>query len=67
MTFGIPMDIFPIGAEEDELVLLENHREWVSQRRQLEALENDTEQRILVPGPRCANRKRNMPLKALGI
>jgi hypothetical protein len=61
MTFGIPMGIFPIGANEDEL-LLENHREWVSQRRILEArllllLEEEekeaaaaAEERILVPG-----------------
>lgn len=50
MTFGIPMDIFPIT--HDDRYLLANHRYWVAQRLKLESGETTTkDELVIVPGP----------------
>jgi hypothetical protein len=39
MTFGLPVDAFPIKHNEDDFSL-DNHIDWLSRREKLEALDN---------------------------
>jgi hypothetical protein len=52
MTFGIPMDMFPITS--DGKFPLDNHKNWLAQRRTLETMENtlsNDDERVGVPSP----------------
>jgi hypothetical protein len=50
MTFGMMMDMFPMTGDSE--FPLENHQEWMTQRLQLESVENTTNQkRLILPGP----------------
>jgi hypothetical protein len=55
MTFGLPVDAFPITHDEDDFSL-DNHMDWLSRREELEACFDDSidkggEWRITEPGP----------------
>jgi hypothetical protein len=56
MTFGLPVDAFPIKHDEHYLSL-DNHKDWLSRREKLEALDNitsagdDKNEWINEPGP----------------
>jgi hypothetical protein len=55
MTFGLPVDAFPIKHDEHDFSL-ENHKDWLSRREKLEALDNiacgdDKNEWINEPGP----------------
>jgi hypothetical protein len=55
MSFGLPVDAFPIKHNEHDFSL-DNHKDWLSRREKLEALDNnitsdDTDERINEPGP----------------
>jgi hypothetical protein len=54
MTFGLPVDAFPIKDDEHDFSL-DNHTDWLSRRQKLEALDNitgvDKDERINEPGP----------------
>lgn len=53
MTFGIPTDILPI--DDDGTILLNNHKEWIEQRVELEKMDRTTNEQqityISTPGP----------------
>lgn len=48
MTFGIPIQEFPIGDDYDTFPL-GNHQKWTTERLKLESMET-TDERVLVPG-----------------
>jgi hypothetical protein len=54
MTFGLPVDAFPIKHDEHDFSL-DNHKDWLSRREKLEALDNitsvDNDEWINQPGP----------------
>jgi hypothetical protein len=54
MTFGLPVDAFPIKHDEHDFSL-DNHKDWLSRRVKLEALDNitsdDKDESINEPGP----------------
>jgi hypothetical protein len=51
MTFGLPVDAFPINHDEHDFSL-DNHKDWLSRREKLEALDNnDKDEWINEPGP----------------
>jgi hypothetical protein len=54
MTFGLPVDAFPIKHDEHDFSL-DNHKDWLSRREKLEALDNitcvDNDEWINEPGP----------------
>jgi hypothetical protein len=58
MTFGLPVDAFPIKHDEDDVSLLDNHNSWLTRRKKLEVLDNTSDDKherghawISEPGP----------------
>jgi hypothetical protein len=52
MTFGIPMDAFPITSSGE--LPLDNHKNWLAQRLKFESMENtinSDDERVVVPSP----------------